>query len=173
MQEKFVNFMIKLFGMDYIDMYTPSQSHTQSDQVRGNSNQQVTRHGKTVELDINGAGWDSAYEFYYNDDTDVNLGMRFELNTEFDLSWRLPIYVNQQEDITMFEFAPILHLDLNAWATVEFHLYFINIILEPWIQPFTFTPFDFSIKLDPIKPRRWCWGMDYYGEATVIALDYR
>ena len=73
----------------------------------------------------------------------------------------------------MIDFAPILKLAVNAWAACEFHLWFINIILEPWIIPYSFTPFDVTIKFDPVKPMRWCHGMDYYGESLIFALDYR
>lgn len=72
----------------------------------------------------------------------------------------------------MFEFAPILQMALNAWATVEFHLYFINIKFEPWIQPYAFTPMDVTIRVDPMKPQRWCYGMDYYGESLIFAINY-
>ena len=73
----------------------------------------MVRHGKTVQLDLQGTGWDTAYDFFYletpTDSKDKwNLGVRFEVNTEVDLHWRLPIYVNSHEDVVMFEFAPIL-----------------------------------------------------------------
>ena len=43
-----------------------------------------------MQLDLKGAGWDDAYEFFYKENDsasndDWNLGVRFEMNTEFDL----------------------------------------------------------------------------------------
>ena len=143
--------------MEHVDSYTPSVSHPLSDQKRGNNDPSITRHGRVVELELNGRGWDTSYENFFREDPadsndKWNLGVRFEVNTEFNLAWRLPIYMNIHEDISMFEFAPLLNLDLNAWASMEIHLWFINLVFSTWFQPYTFTPFDTAVKVDPVKP---------------------
>jgi hypothetical protein len=128
-----------------------------------------------VEYEMEGRGWDVSYEnFYLGKDpyTDWNLGLKAEVNTEFDLSWRLPIYVNKHQDVTMLEFAPLLHMELNAWASIEFHIWFMNIRFVSHLKPYTFTPFDTSVKMDPVKPQRWCHGADYYGEALYLDMTY-
>lgn len=80
--------------------------------------------------------------------------------------------MNIQESVSLFEFAPLFKMSLNAWATMEIHLWFVNFTLGTWIQPYTFTPFDTSIRVDPIRPQRYCHGIDYYGEALVFKIDY-
>ena len=82
------------------------------------------------------------------------------------------LFMNIHEDVTLFDFAPILNLETNAWATMEIHLWFWNLIFEAWVQPYSFTPFDISVKADPIKPQRYCHGIDYYGEALIFKIDY-
>ena len=151
---------------------------------------QEDRQGTIVGLEIDGRGWSTSYSNFYMDPSDDpvtfqqqmdegatevgtwNLGVRFEVNTEFDLSWRFPFYINKQEENILYEFAPILHLDLNAWASMEFHIWFWNIRFATWIQPYTFTPFDVAVHVDPAKPSRWCHGMDYYGEALSFEVTY-
>jgi hypothetical protein len=76
--------------------------------------------------------------------------MLFEVNTEFNLAWRLPISVTTHEDFTLFDFMPRLSLDLNAWASAEIHLWFLNFRFITSVKPYSFTPFDVSVKVDPV-----------------------
>ena len=58
---------------------------------------EAVTHHKTVQLELDGRGWDTSYQKFYLDqtpNTGWNLGMIFEVNTEFDLAWRLPISVS-------------------------------------------------------------------------------
>ena len=176
-QQRLTKFLITVLNLEHIDTFTPSFSHAKTDETRGNTDSQVERHGRVVELDLYGRGWDTEYEvFYYEQPTDSkekwNLGVRFEVNTQLDLNWRLPIFMNIHEKITLLDFAPILNLETNAWATMEIHVWFWNLIFEAWVQPYSFTPFDISMKVDPVKPQRYCHGIDYYGEALVFKIDY-
>jgi len=93
------------------------------------------------------------------------LGCRFEVNTEFNLDWRLPVTVTTHENYTLLKFLPKLMLDLNAWASMEFHIWFINMRFIAHIKPYSFTPFDFDVKVDPVAPSRWCHGTTFYGNA--------
>lgn len=98
--------------------------------------------------------------------------MRFEVNTEFGLVWRFPLSMVIAEQFTLLEFTPILHLDLNAWASAEIHLWFINMRFTFNVMPYAFTPFDVTVRVDPVEPSRWCHGADYYGNALVFSVDY-
>lgn len=52
---------MNLFEMEHIDTYTPAISHPKTNDARGNNNPEVTRHGKVVELNLDGRGWDTSY----------------------------------------------------------------------------------------------------------------
>jgi len=54
---------------------------------------------------------------------------------------------------------------------MEFYMWFWNLKFTTFIQPYAFTPFDLAVRFDPVKPQRWCHGMDYYGEALAFAVN--
>ena len=64
-------------------------------------------------------------------------------------------------------------MDLNAWASAEIHLYFMNVRFLASIKPYSFQPFDVSVKTDPVSPSRWCHGADFSGKALKFEIDYQ
>ena len=64
-QQRLTTFLITVLNLEHIDTFTPSFSHPKTDETRGNTDSQVTRHGRVVELDLYGRGWDTEYEAFY------------------------------------------------------------------------------------------------------------
>lgn len=86
--------------------------------------------------------------------------------------WRLPWSVVIADQFTLLEFTPKLNLNLEAWGTMEIHLFFLNWVFTADVLPYAFTPFDMTIRMDPVQPQRWCHGLEYYGDALLFEIDF-
>jgi hypothetical protein len=72
----------------------------------------------------------------------------------------------------MINFEPTFNLDIGAYLRLEFHLYFINFEFSVNLMPYMFRPFDFTFSIDPVFPRRYCYGFDYWTKGFALQIDF-
>lgn len=129
------------------------------------------------ENQLGGRGWDAAWSTWVEGDKEKwNTGVVFSFDTELSLSWTAPLwseYIEGYEtEYPMIHFEPTFNLDMGAYSKVAFHLYWIEFEFSVDLVPYRFRPFDFSFKIDPWHPRRYCLGFDYMTKGLALEIFF-
>lgn len=92
------------------------------------------------------------------------------------MKWTAPIWseysYGYETTYQMIHFEPTFDLDLGAYLKIAFHLYLINFEFSVDLMPYTFRPFDFTFAIDPMHPRRYCMGFDYFTKGLSLEIYY-
>ena len=119
-----------------------------------------------------GRGWDVEWSAFAGDREKDNLGFVTSFNTEFSISWTAPLWASYEHGYEatyqMINFEPTFNLDAGAYLKLEFHLYFITFEWSVNLMPYMFRPFDFTFSIDPVYPRRYCYGFEYWTKGFAL-----
>lgn len=118
---------------------------------------QLQKHGRIVERDIGGLGWDTK-------STQVNAnnyGTSEEATIQVALSWVFPLFLDSVDRYTLLSANPKFVWEILGSFKFTVHLGFIEVSLKVNMNPFKFTPFDLMLRTDMVHPKRTCSGMDY------------
>ena len=123
--------------------------------------------------DLIGRGWDAAWSTWAGGDEEKwNTGIRTSINAEFSISWTAPLWASfehgYESTFRMINFEPTFNLDAGAYLVFDIHLYFINFEFSVNLMPYMFRPFDFTFSIDPVFPRRYCYGFDYWTKGFAL-----
>ena len=122
--------------------------------------------------DLYGRGWDAEWSAWSGDREKFNTGMVTSISTEFSISWTAPLWATYEHGYEstyqMINFEPTFNLDIGCYLVLEFHLYFINFEFSVNLMPYMFRPFDFTFSIDPVYPRRYCFGFEYWTKGFAL-----
>ena len=119
--------------------------------------QKRQKHGRVVERDIGGLGWDSAQSQVNAN----NVGTSEEATIQVALSWVAPMFLDSLESYTLLSANPKFVMQILGSFKFTLHLNFIEISFLVNMNPFKFTPFDMLLRTDMVHLQRTCSGMDY------------
>lgn len=132
----------------------------------GEKTQKKQKHGRTVQWDIGGLGWD----FAETQTDDNNFGISESASVQFALQWEAPFFLDTVDAFTLVSMAPKLHLNVLGDFKFTIHVGFFELTFSINMYPFKFTPFDILYRIDALHPSRFCTGMDWQVRTFLAEL---
>jgi hypothetical protein len=100
-----------------------------------------------------------------------NLGIVLSTLVQGSIGWEIPTWAEVIDIYNMIVVSPEVIFELGINGQVEFHLWFVELIVRLNLNVYKFTPFDFLSKIDAANPERNCYGMTYYAEGLYTSIE--